>query len=159
FSVALSTLLLRGVDRIRKDVRESFAQSVSGTDLGLGARTGSVQLMPYAAFRVGGATNNIRKSSHDAAPQVRQVGRVVPLSLGDTHRGYPVQATTPGYFARFRHGDRKPLVLAEGRAFDGSMAQLYDSVLGAEVAEALGYQLGDRITLSHGAGVITGADI
>src|SRR5690606_6040320 len=72
---------------------------------------------------------------------------------------YPVLATTPGYFARFRHGDRKPLVLAEGRAFDGSMAQLYDSVLGAEVAEALGYQLGDRITLSHGAGVITGADI
>lgn len=159
FSVALSTLLLLGVDRIRKDVRESFAQSVSGTDLVVGARTGSVQLMLYAVFRVGGATNNIRMNSLDAVAQMRQVDWVVPLSLGDTHRGYPVLATTPEYFVRFHHGDRKPLALAEGRGFDGSMVQLYDCVLGAEVAEALGYRLGERITLSHGAGVITGAHV
>ena len=62
-SIALSTLLLLGVERVRTDVRESFSQSVSGTDLIVGARTGAVQLMLYAVFRVGGATNNMRMES------------------------------------------------------------------------------------------------
>ncbi len=41
-SIALSTFLLLGIERIRTDVRENFSQSVSGTDLIVGARTGSV---------------------------------------------------------------------------------------------------------------------
>ena len=158
FSIALSTLLLLGFERIRTDVRQNFSQSVSGTDLIVGARTGAVQLMLYAVFRVGGATNNIRVESLQAIAKQRAVDWVVPLSLGDSHRGHPVLATTKDYFTRFKYGDRQPLGLAQGRAFDGTPAQLYDVVIGAEVAEALGYRLGQRVTLSHGAGVIPGAD-
>ena len=158
FSIALSTLLLLGFERIRTDVRQNFSQSVSGTDLIVGARTGAVQLMLYAVFRVGGATNNIRVESLQAIAKQRAVDWVVPLSLGDSHRGHPVLATTKDYFTRFKYGDRQPLGLAQGRAFDGTPPQLYDVVIGAEVAEALGYRLGQRVTLSHGAGVIPGAD-
>ncbi len=158
FSIALSTLLLLGFERLRTDVRQNFSQSVSGTDLIVGARTGAVQLMLYAVFRVGGATNNIRVESLQAIGKHRAVDWIVPLSLGDSHRGYPVLATTKDYFTRFKYGDRQPLVLAQGRAFDGTLAQLYDVVIGAEVADALGYRLGERVTLRHGAGVIPGAD-
>lgn len=158
FSIALSTLLLLGFERIRTDVRHNFSQSVSGTDLIIGARTGAVQLMLYAVFRVGGATNNIRVESLQAIAKQRAVDWVVPLSLGDSHRGHPVLATTKDYFARFKYGDRQPLVLAQGRAFDGTPPQLYDVVIGAEVAQALGYRLGQRVVLSHGAGVIPGAE-
>ena len=158
FSIALSTLLLLGFERIRTDVRQNFSQSVSGTDLIVGARTGAVQLMLYAVFRVGGATNNIRIESLQAIAKQRAVDWVVPLSLGDSHRGYPVLATTKDYFTRFKYGDRQPLSVAQGRAFDGTLDQLYDAVIGADVAEALGYRLGQRVTLSHGAGVIPGAD-
>ncbi len=157
-SVALSTLLLLGVERIRSDVRENFSQSVSGTDLIVGARTGAIQLLLYAVFRVGGATNNIRMESLQAIARHRAVDWVVPLSLGDSHHGYPVLATTPEYFNRFLYGDRQALALAQGRAFDGSLDRLYDCVLGAEVAEALGYRLAQHITLSHGSGVIPGAE-
>ena len=157
-AVALSTLLLLGVERIRSDIRENFAQSVSGTDLIVGARTGSIQLLLYAVFRVGGATNNIRMESLQAIAKHRAVDWVVPLSLGDSHHGYPVLATTPDYFTHFRYGDRQTLALAQGKAFDASPEGLYDCVLGAEVAEALGYRLGQRITLSHGSGVIPGAE-
>ena len=66
-SIALATLLLLSFERMRADVRESFSQAVSGTDLIVGARTGPVQLMLYAVFRVGGATNNIRVSSEPAS--------------------------------------------------------------------------------------------
>jgi putative ABC transport system permease protein len=157
-SIALSTLLLLGFERIRTDVRENFSQSVSGTDLIVGARTGAVQLMLYAVFRVGGATNNVRMESLQAIAKHRAVDWIVPLSLGDSHRGFPVLATTKDYFSRFLYGDHQSLRLSEGRAFDGTLDELYDCVLGAEVAQALHYHLGEHITLSHGSGIIPGAD-
>ena len=129
-SIALATLLLLALERMRTDVRESFAQSVSGTDLIVGARTGPVQLMLYAVFRIGGATNNIRMASVEAMAQHRAVAWMVPISLGDSHRGFPVLGTTPDYFTRFLYGDRQPLVLAQGRAFAGTLDGLYEAVLG-----------------------------
>jgi putative ABC transport system permease protein len=148
-SIALSTFLLLGIERIRTDVRENFSQSVSGTDLIVGARTGSVQLLLYSVFRIGSATNNIRWSSVQAIEKQRAVAWVVPISLGDSHRGFAVVGTSPAYFDRFQYGDRELLALASGKRFEG----LFETVLGAEVASKLGYKLGDRIVLSHGDGV------
>jgi putative ABC transport system permease protein len=153
-SVALATFLLLAVERVRHDVRENFSQSVSGTDLIVGARTGAVQLMLYSVFRIGSATNNIRWSSVQALERDRAVAWVVPLSLGDSHRGFPVVATTPAYFEHFRYGDRQALALSEGQPFGA----VFDAVLGAEVAQRLGYRRGQRVVLSHGSGEIAGND-
>ena len=151
-SIALSTFLLLGIERIRNDVRENFSQSISGTDLIVGARTGPVQLLLYSVFRIGSATNNMRWSSAQALAQHKAVAWMVPISLGDSHRGFAVVGTTTDYFEHFRHGDQQPLQLAQGRRFEA----LFDTVLGAEVAERLGYRLGDRIVLSHGDGALPG---
>jgi putative ABC transport system permease protein len=151
-SIALATLLLLAMERIRNDVRQTFSQSVSGTDLVVGARTGPVQLMLYSVFHVGGATNNIRIDSLRAIARHPAVAWWVPVSLGDSHHGWPVLGTTPDFFSRFLYGDRQPLRLARGRAFTGTLDGLYEAVLGAEVADALGYRLGQRMTLTHGAG-------
>ncbi|MBK9360484.1 MAG: ABC transporter permease [Rubrivivax sp.] len=156
--IALATGLLLTLERLRADVRASFAQSVSGTDLIVGARTGPVQLMLYAVFRVGGATNNITMASARALAEHRAVAWTVPIALGDSHRGRPVLGTTPAYFERFRYGDRQPLQLAEGRAFAGTLDGLYEAVIGAEVARSLGYRTGQRITLAHGAGGMPGSE-
>jgi putative ABC transport system permease protein len=149
-SIALATALLLALERLRTDIRASFSQAVSGTDLVVGARTGSIQLMLFAVFRVGGATNSVKMQSLEAVARHRAVAWMVPLALGDSHRGYPVLGTTPEYFARFMYGERQPLVLAQGRAFAGTLDGLYEAVLGAEVAERLSYALNARITLSHG---------
>jgi putative ABC transport system permease protein len=148
FSIALSTFLLLGIERIRSDVRENFSQSVSGTDLIIGARTGSVQLLLYSVFRIGGATNNIRWSSVEAIAKQRAVAWVVPISLGDSHHGFPVVATSLDYFDHFQYGDHQALALAQGKRFAG----VFDTVIGSEVAVKLGYKLGDKIVLSHGDG-------
>jgi putative ABC transport system permease protein len=153
-SIALSSFLLMGIERIRQDVRENFAQAVSGTDLIVGARTGPVQLLLYSVFRIGNATNNIRWTSAQALAQHRAVAWMVPLSLGDSHRGFAVLGTTPDYFVHFRHGDKQPLRLAQGKAFGG----LYDVVLGADVARRLNYTLGQRIVLAHGDGALAAND-
>jgi putative ABC transport system permease protein len=158
FSIALATLLLLSLERLRQDVRASFVQSVSGTDLIVGARTSPVQLMLYSVFRIGGATSNIGMDSLRAVAAHRAVAWLVPLSLGDSHRGHPVLGTTPEYFERFRYGDAQPLVLAQGQAFAGTLDGLYEAVIGAQVAQRLGYRLGERIVLSHGSGTLPGAE-
>ncbi|MET1115628.1 MAG: FtsX-like permease family protein [Comamonas sp.] len=150
-SIALSTFMLLGVERVRTDLRSSFSAAVSGTDLIVGARTGSVQLLLYSVFHVGAATNNIRWSSVEALEQLRGVAWVVPLSLGDSHRGFPVLGTTSAYFEHFRYGEQQPLSLRAGQRF----RDLYEVVIGAELADRLGYQVGQRIALAHGMGEVS----
>jgi len=157
-SIALSSFLLLALERVRTDIRASFSQAVSGTDLVVGARSSPVQLMLWAVFRIGGATNGISMDSVRAVAAHRAVAWVVPLSLGDSHRGRPVMGTTPAYFERFRHGDGQPLAFAAGRPFAGTLDGLYEAVIGAELAEALGYAPGQRITLAHGLGEALQAD-
>ncbi|AGU48767.1 putative lipoprotein ABC transporter, permease protein, MacB-like family [Variovorax paradoxus B4] len=154
FSIALSTFLLLGVERIRTELRENFASSVSGTDLIVGARTGSTQLLLYSVFRIGAATNNISWKSVQALAAHPGVDWVVPLSLGDSHRGFAVLATSPEYFTRFRYGNRQSLALREGKPFSA----LFDAVVGAEVADKLGYHVGQKITLAHGSGELNAAE-
>lgn len=151
-AIALSVTMLLGVERSRLAAREAFAQSVSGTDLVVGARTSPVQLMLYAVFRLGEATNNIRWSSAEALAKRPGVAWTIPLSLGDSHKGFAVLGTSTGYFEHFRYGYRRPLVVAEGRAFSGSVDGVFEAVVGAEVARSLHYAIGQRITLSHGSG-------
>jgi putative ABC transport system permease protein len=147
-AVALSALLLLGVERLRADLRASFAMSVSGVDLVVGARGSPVQLMLYSVFRMGEVSQNMSWTSAQWLARHPAVAWAVPVSLGDSHRGFPVLGTTPAYFDHFRYGDRRPLQLAAGARFDA----LFDAILGAEVAERLGYVLGQKITLAHGSG-------
>ena len=125
----------------------SFANTLSGTDLIVGARSGPVQLLLYSVFRIGDATNNISWESYQDIKAHPLVKWTVPISLGDSHRGFRVLGTTPAYFERYRYSKDRTLVIAEGKQFD----DLYDTVLGAEVAEKLGYKIGDAIVVAHGA--------
>jgi len=150
-SIALSVALLLGVERLRTEARASFSNTLSGTDLIVGARSGPVQLLLYAVFRIGDATNNISWESYQDIAEHPRVTWTVPISLGDSHRGFRVLGTTGGYFDHYRYGRNRPLELAEGREF----SDLYDAVLGAEVADRLGYEIGDAIVVAHGAGDVS----
>ncbi len=149
-SIALATALLLGLERLRSDIRSSFTSAVSGTDLVVGPRTGPVQLMLYAVFHIGSTANTINMDSLRALAAQRAVDWVVPIALGDGHRGRPVVGTTPDYFKRYAYGDRQPLVLAHGRAFSGTLDGLYETVVGAEVAASQTYRLGRKMVFHHG---------
>ncbi|MFR0693302.1 ABC transporter permease [Enterobacterales bacterium AE_CKDN230030158-1A_HGKHYDSX7] len=151
FAIALSACLLLAVERVRTEAKASFASTISGTDLIVGARSGSVNLLLYSVFRIGNATNNIRWESYETVTHSPLVKWAIPISLGDSHRGYRVMGTDTGYFEHYRFGRGQALELAEGRPFG---QDLFDVVLGAEVAEALHYKLGDRIVLAHGVSTI-----
>lgn len=147
-SIALAVALLLGVERLRHETRIGFTNTISGTDLIVGARTGSVQLLLYTVFRLGEPSNNISWQSYREITALPQVAWSVPLSLGDSHRGYRVLGTSVDYFSHYRYSGGRQLALQQGRRF----SKLYDAVLGAEVAERLGYELGREIVIAHGAG-------
>lgn len=147
-ALTLSVAMLLGVERLRNEAHRSFSLSVSGTDLIVGARTSPVQLMLYSVFRIGESTNNINWTSYQKIASYPLVAWAVPISLGDSHHGYPVIGTTSAYFEHFRYGDAQSLTLATGKPFNG----VFEVVLGSEVAQQLGYAIGDAIVLSHGMG-------
>ena len=150
-SIALSVTLLLGVERIRKEARAGFTNTISGTDLIVGARSGPVQLLLYSVFRIGNATNNISWQSYQEIARNPNIQWTIPISLGDSHKGYRVLGTNVDYFKHFRYSGKRRLEMAKGRIFEG----IYDAVLGAEVAEKLGYGLNDEIILAHGAGKVS----
>ncbi|MGL5287792.1 MAG: ABC transporter permease [Aeromonas sp.] len=147
-AVAISVTLLLGVERVRTQARESFASTVSGTDLIVGARSGQVNLLLYSVFRLGNPTNNVGWDAYQEIAKLRGIAWTIPLSLGDSHKGFRVLGTSGDYFKYLRYGRNQPLQLSEGRPFTTP----FEAVLGAEVAKKLGYRLGQSIVIAHGAG-------
>ena len=148
FAIAVSVALLLGVQMLRDSAKQSFAGTISGTDLVVGPRGGPVNLLLYSVFHIGEPTANVSWASYRLVAQHRDVAWTVPLSLGDSHRGFRVVGTDRAYFAHYRYAGRQPLRFAQGTSF----AAADETVLGAEVAKSLGYRIGDRIVLSHGLG-------
>ena len=152
--IATSMTLLVGVEKVRQGARASFAGTVSGIDLIIGARSGNVQLMLYAVFRIGDAANNFTWESYQAIAQRPEVEWIIPLSLGDSHRGFRVIGTDSSYFEHYRYRDDLPLAFAQGEPF----ADLFDVVIGSSVARELGYGIGDSLILNHGLGSVALAE-
>lgn len=145
-TVAISTTLLLGVEKVRTQAKASFAHTISGTDLIVGARSGQVNLLLYSVFRIGNATNNIDWQSFQTLRQQKAVKWAIPISLGDSHRGFRVIGTNQDYFRHYQYGNRQHLQFQQGAAFHG----LFETVIGAEVARKLGYKIGDAIIVAHG---------
>lgn len=151
FSIALSVVLLLGVEKVRVGAKAGFLNTISGTDLIVGARSGDVQLLLYSVFRIGNATNNISMQTLNDIGRRREVEWIVPISLGDTHRGFRVMGTSASYFDHYRYRRNTPLKLNRGKPFN----DLFEAVIGADVAEKLNYSIGDKIVVAHGAGRVS----
>jgi putative ABC transport system permease protein len=151
FAIAISIMLLLGVEKVRSGARQSFADTISGTDLIVGARSGNIQLLLYSVFRIGNATNNITWASLQDIASLPEIAWIVPLSLGDSHRGFRVLGTSTDYFRRYRYRQAQGLAFRAG----GPFSDLFDAVIGADVAASLGYRLGDPIVVSHGLGAVS----
>lgn len=145
-AIALSVGLFLGVEKVRVGAKGSFADTIYGTDLIVGARSGSVQLLLYSVFRIGNATNNLTWESYQDIASQKAVDWIVPISLGDSHRQFRVMGTTVEFFERYKYRSGQSLSVQNGAI----MSDLFDTVIGADVAAALGYKVGDPIIVSHG---------
>jgi putative ABC transport system permease protein len=145
-AISVAIFVLLGIEQIRQQARDSFASTVSGVDLIVGAKTGSLNLLLYSVFRIGSPTDNISWQAYSDIAKSDDVAWAIPISLGDSHEGYRVVGTTQAFFEHFSFGKQRRLAFAGGAAFEGT----FDAVLGSEVASALGYTVGTKIILAHG---------
>ncbi|RYZ63486.1 MAG: ABC transporter permease, partial [Proteobacteria bacterium] len=127
-SIALSVVLLLSVERAKRAAEDGFTQTISQTDLIVGARSGPVQLILYTVFNMGNATYNISYETFQDLKKHPAVEWTIPYSLGDGHRGFRVVGTTTDFFEHYRfRGDRK-VELQSGAEFAG----LWDVVIGGD---------------------------
>ncbi|MFC3034426.1 ABC transporter permease [Pseudoalteromonas fenneropenaei] len=147
-TIAISCMLLLSIERVRVEAKQSFSNTLSGTDLIVGARTGDIQLLLASVFRIGYTNNGVSWQSYLDITSQRGVAWAIPLSLGDSHKGFAVLGSDSSYFQHYRYGKKQLLSFAQG----GPFQQADQVVLGSEVAATLGYQLGDKIVVSHGMG-------
>jgi putative ABC transport system permease protein len=150
-AIALSVALFLGVEKVRTGAKASFADTISGTDLIVGARAGSVQLLLYSVFRIGNATNNVTWESYQDIAARPEVDWIVPISLGDSHRQFRVMGTTQAFFEHYKYRQGRSLAVSDGAIMD----DLFDTVIGADVAATLGYKVNDPIIVAHGLASFT----
>jgi len=145
-SIALSVSLLLSVERAKRAAEEGFTQTISKTDLIVGARSGPLQLVLYTVFNMGNATHNVSYETYEDVKKNPAIAWTIPYSLGDGHRGFRVVGTNEDFFKHYHYRGNQKVELSEGVVFTG----LWDVVIGADVAKKLRYKLGERIIVTHG---------
>jgi len=150
-TVAIAMTLFLGVEKVRHGARASFENTISGTDLIVGARSSPVNLLLYAIFHIGDATNNITWETYQQVANAPGVAWTVPISLGDSHAGFRVVGTDNRYFEHYRYAGQSQLEFASGRPLE----DMFETVIGASAARELGYSLGEEIVVAHGTGSVS----
>ncbi len=137
-SIGLISLLLS----LRKQADEQFDNNLAGIDLVVGAKGSPLELTLNSMYHVGYATGNIKLGQIKAFfnPKHPIVEDVVPLSVGDSYRGYRIVGTIPKIL------DWYGAELATGSLWQHD----FEVVVGEEVARINGLKLGDKFKSNHG---------
>ena len=151
FSLAISVTLFLAVDNVRVQAKSNFVNTVSDIDLIVGARSGSVQLLLYSIFHIGNATNNVSWQTYQKISKHPRIEWSIPISLGDSHKGFRVIGTDQNFFKHYRYQKKHSLSFMQGNSF----SHVFDVVIGANVAKKLNYNLKDEIILAHGMGHVS----
>ncbi|MDC6165846.1 ABC transporter permease [Paucibacter sp. XJ19-41] len=134
---AISFVLL-----VSEQIEGGVRRDLAGIDLVVGAKGSPMQIMLAGVFHLDVPTGNIPLATLDALRAQPLVARAVPISLGDSLRGFRIVGTTPDYLELYQAR------LAAGRLWQRPL----QAVLGAEAARRTGLKLGDRFAGSHGLG-------
>jgi putative ABC transport system permease protein len=126
-----------------EQIQHAVQRDLAGIDLVVGAKGSPLQLILAGVFHLDAPSGNIPLAALQTLRGHPMVARVVPLSLGDSLRGYRIVGTTADYLQMY--GAR----LAQGQAWSGPL----QAVLGDEVARATGLAPGAAFAGSHGLGL------
>jgi putative ABC transport system permease protein len=125
---------------VSHQISQAFDRDVAGIDVVVGAKGSPMQLILSGVFHLDVPTGNVPLAAVKALEANPQVAKIIPISLGDSFRGYRIVGTTPEYI---RHYDAQ---LAQGTLWVKPM----QAVVGAQVARQTGMKVGDSFTGTHG---------
>lgn len=136
FGVSIIVIILLTSSFMKSEINKNAA----GIDLVVGAKGSPLQIILAAIFHIDFPTGNISLADSDKLTKNRLIASAIPLSLGDSYRGYRIVGTTTKYLDLY---DGK---LAKGEMFDGHMS----AIVGANVARELGLGLNSELASDHG---------
>ena len=145
-AVAVSVFTLLGTQHVRQAAKKSFNSTISGVDLIVGPRSSDINLLLTTVFRIGHPSQNMSWNSYKKLIAHKKVEWAIPISLGDSHKGFRVVGTQTQFFTQFQYGQSRKLSYKKGRNF----SNIDEVVLGAQVAKKLKYTLNIPLVLSHG---------
>jgi len=145
-SIAISVVLLLGVDKGIKSSKKHFINTINSTDIIVASSNGSLDILLNLIFHISDPLKEMSYKSFEDIKSFDEVSWAVPLSLGDSFKGFDVVSTDENYFKYYRYSSKKFLKFAKGRG----LVDFYDVVIGSEVAKKLHLKVGDTIHLSHG---------
>ncbi|WP_294967032.1 ABC transporter permease, partial [Sulfurimonas sp.] len=144
-SIAISVVLLLGVDKAIKSSQNHFISTINKTDIIVASSNGSLEILLNLIFHISDPLPKMKYSSFEDLQKVEEVKWAVPISLGDNFNGFDVISTNEDYFKYYRYSSGKLLEFENGKTLDG----FYDVVLGSSVAKKLNINVGDIIHLSR----------
>ena len=145
-TLAFSISLFFTVSRIQETVKSSFQNTVSGVDSVVAARGGNLQILLNSVFLIGEPSSTIKWDTYKDLTDNNKMKWAVPISLGDSHKGYRVIGTNNDYFKEIQYSSGKSIEFLTGNSFD----DVFDVVLGSVVASKLNYDIGSSIIITHG---------
>jgi putative ABC transport system permease protein len=125
---------------VGEQINRSFERDLAGIDLVVGAKGSPMQLILAGVFHIDVPPGNIPLEEVEALRQHPQVAQLIPISLGDSFRGFRIVGTTPDYLAHYR------MEFAHGQVWTASL----EAVVGEQVARSTGLRTGDRFSGTHG---------
>jgi len=139
---ALGVGLVSFLLNVNHQLEENFNKNLAGIDLVIGAKGSPLQLILCSMYHVDNPTGNIPLESARAFlnPKHPLIATAVPLSLGDSYRGFRIAGTTYDILELYKAR------LAQGRLWEKDM----EVTVGATVAGKLHLHVGDTFKSSHG---------
>jgi putative ABC transport system permease protein len=139
-SLGLASITL--VLLVNHQIQQAFARDLAGIDVVVGAKGSPLQLILSGVFQIDTPTGNVPLADVLALQANPQVAKLIPISMGDSFKGYRIIGTTPDYLSHYAG------VMASGAMWQAPM----QAVLGAKVARDTGLRVGDSFAGSHGLG-------
>ena len=139
-SLGLASITL--VLLVNHQIQQAFARDLAGIDVVVGAKGSPLQLILSGVFQIDTPTGNVPLADVQALQTNPQVAKLIPISMGDSFKGYRIIGTTPDYLSHYAG------VMASGAMWQAPM----QAVLGAKVARDTGLRVGDSFVGSHGLG-------
>ncbi len=127
---------------INHQISRAFERDLAGIDVVVGAKGSPMQLILSGVFHIDAPTGNIPLAAVKELQANPQVGKLIPLSLGDNFRGFRIVGTSLDYVAHYR------AALSDGALWAAPM----QAVVGAQVATQTGLRIGDNFAGAHGLG-------
>jgi len=134
--VGMIALLLQ----VNRHIQQQMENNIREIDMVVGAKGSPLQLILSAVYHIDDPTGNISLHEAEQLQKNRFVEATIPLSYGDSYRGYRIVGTNHQYTEHYK------ATVSEGRLWQ----KPFEVTIGATVAQNLNLNIDENFTGAHG---------